>query len=106
MEQKEIALTTIFITLASTLLAGFYGVLGSAGFYIHEVIQDPSSFSLVTFLMYCFLGFMIALMFYNLPEMFNITHSSGFLIAAGFCVRKITEMTEKVLGLGIKLPKK
>lgn len=104
--EAKLSITTIIISSLSVVIPGFYGVLGSAGFYIHEIIQDPEAFDKVTFFMYCFLGFVIAMMFYKLPEIANVTHSSGFLIAAGFCVRKITEMAERALSLGIKLPKK
>ena len=104
--EPKVTIFTLILSLGAFLAPGLYGILGSAGFYIHEIIQDPESFSCITLCMYAFLGFMIATMFYNFPEIANVTHSAGFLIAAGFSVRKITEMSDKIVGIGVKLPKK
>lgn len=102
----KVTIFTLLVSIISFIIPGMYGVLGSAGFYVHEIIQDPDSFSTTTLLMYCFLGFVIATMLYNVPEVFTISHSPGVLIAAGFSVRKIADVSEKLLGLGIKLPNK
>lgn len=105
---KEVApsIAIIVTSLASIVQPGFYGVLGSAGFYIHEIIQDPSSFSWITLLMYCFLGFVIGVMVHNMTlDLFNSSYP-GLLIASGFSVRKMTEIANKYVGFGLKLPKK
>lgn len=96
----------IFTSLLTIVTPGLYGVLGSAGFYIHEIIQDPHSFSWITFGMYCFLGFVIGLMIHSLTlEVLGYSYP-GLLIAAGFSVRKIAVVAEKYVGMKINLPKK
>lgn len=101
--------STIFIIATSLLTIvspGLYGVLGSAGFYIHEVIQDPKAYSLNILLMYCFLGFVVALMVHYMTlDLMNASYP-GLLIASGFSVRKITEIAERYVGISLKLPKK
>lgn len=102
----------IFIVATSLLTflsPGLWGVLGSAGFYISEVSYDPKSFDKTTFLMYCFLGFVVGMMIYNLASdelgyVGKILQSPGFLIASGFSVRRMTEVANKLLNLGLRLP--
>lgn len=103
------AKSTLFIISVSlfTLVApGLWGVLGSAGFYISEMTKDPKSFSPTLFLMYCFLGFVIAMMvFYSGGSddgvMGAVFQSPGFLIACGFSVRRVTEIVNRVLDIGL-----
>lgn len=94
--------------IATSLLTVFspalYGVLGSAGFYVHEVIQDPDSFNWKTLLAYCFLGFVVGLMVYNITLDLTGHSYPGLLIACGFSVRRIADIAEKYIGLKLKLP--
>lgn len=99
----------VFIILTSLLTIftpGLYGVLGSAGFYVHEIIQDPNSFSWKTFCLYCFLGLVVGLMVHNFTLDVVGKSYPGLLIACGFSVRRIAEIADKYVGFGLKLPKK
>lgn len=92
-------LITSFLTLISP---GLYGMLGSAGFYAHELTQNPSLFQWRLLLIYCFLGVVVGFMANDL--VLSITGHSwpGFIIAAGFSVRKITDVADTWLNLGLK----
>lgn len=96
-------ITTSLLTIVAPAL---YSVLGSAGFYVHEVIQDPSSFEWRTFFAYCFLGLVVGLMVYNMTLDLTGHSYPGLLIACGFSVRRIADIAEKYIGFKLKLPKK
>lgn len=110
MEFKQV----LFIALVgfwATISPGLWGVLGSAGFYITEVSYNPKDFKWGTFFMYCFVGFVAATMFAHLPTaslgwIDEVAHSPGFLIATGLGVRRLTEVANNILDLGLKLPTK
>lgn len=100
---------TIFIvttSLLTILSPGLYGVLGAAGFYVHEILQDPQAFSWVVLGMYCFLGFVVGMMVHSMTTEILGYSYPGLLIAAGFSVRRISEIAEKYVGVKLKLPKK
>lgn len=105
----------IFITGTSILTLitpGLWGVLGAAGFYVNQVSMNPKEFDVDTFIMYCFLGFVVAMTFFNLSVseevglIGQIIKSPGFLIASGYSVKRIAEIMNNILDLGIKIPKK
>lgn len=99
-------LGAIIISIATVITPAFFGVLGSVGFYLHEISQDPESFNKFTLFIYIFLGIAIGIMMHNMMLDFLGQSYAGVIIAAGFSVRKITDIAESYLRLGIKLPKK
>lgn len=99
-------IVVIAASLITTIIPAAYGVLGSVGFYIHEISQDPSAFEWASLFIYAFLGVVVGLLVHNM--MLDIVGASypGVIIAAGFSVRRIADIADKYLGLRLKLPKK
>lgn len=97
---------TIIGSLIILLTPGLWGMLGASAFYIHQMILHPGTFVFTTFLMYCFLGFVMSLMVHYMT-MDTIGHSfPGLLMASGFSVRKIGDVAESYLKLGLNRMKK
>lgn len=93
---------TVFLLTTSVfafLSPGFYGILGSVGFFAHEILQGSDEFKYRTMFIYAFLGFLVAFMVHDLSIFLLGKSWSGLLIASGFSVRKITEVANKWLAI-------
>lgn len=103
MKSDVVLLVTMVITTISPAL---YGMLGSVGFYLHELSQDPSGFDWFTLFIYSFLGVVVGLLVHNMTLDLLDASYPGLIIAAGFSVRRMANIADRYLGLRIKLPKK
>jgi len=92
--------TLLVVTSAATFwMPGLYGILGSLGFYAHEVLQEHDRFRWGTLFLYIFLGFVIAVMVHDFAMQTIQVSYPGLLVASGFSVRKIATVASKFLGI-------
>ncbi len=99
MTEPKVLLMLLMTSIAAFLSPGMYGVLGSMGFYAHEILQEKDTFKWITLLLYIFLGFVIAVMVHDLVIHTIQVSYSGLLVASGFSVRKIASVANKFLGI-------
>lgn len=89
----------ISTSLLTVISPGLYGVLGSLGYYLDDILQGKDSFKWLNLFIYIFLGFTIALMVNDLALLTIKASYPGLMIASGFSVRKIVTIAEKWLGV-------
>lgn len=87
----------ISTSLLTVLSPGLYGVLGSLGYYLHDILQAKDTFSWGRFSIYIFLGFTIALMVNDLALLTIKASYPGLMIASGFSVRRVVRVADKWL---------
>ena len=87
----------ISTSLLTVISPGLYGVLGSLGYYLHDILQGKDTFSWGRLFIYVFLGFIIALMVNDLALLTIKVSYPGLMIASGFSVRRVAKISGKWL---------
>lgn len=97
--------STIFIvvtSLASAVVPGLYGVLGSAGFYLAEIGYNPKKFDVWTFLFYCAGGFITAVMMVDVIKYLFHDWWAGALVATGYLFKQTPTFARYILDKVVK----
>lgn len=85
-------------TLLTTVSVGFYGIIGTVGYYMILVGFEPKSFSFQQLCMYCATGFAVAIAIHHPVEaMLGVHYPGGLVFSCLFMGETLKRLRNKLV---------